>query len=130
MSPPQSGSWPQLPPGQIEEHVLQVGASFDLGRGWRLAGRFLTYRGWPYIHSASNPYDEPTREHLSPFVRIDGRFEKRWAWRKAGYISLVLEILNATAAKEIVSRDCFSGVCQDQSIGPVIVPSLGVEGAL
>jgi TonB family protein len=111
-------------------HVFQAGISADLGWGWRIGSRFLTYRGWPDEGAVRQPLSPPT-ERLKSFYRLDGRIEKRWSWRKAGYISVVLEVLNATAAEEIVRRECPpEESCRDQKIGPITVPSLGVEGAL
>lgn len=111
-------------------HVFQIGSSVQLGLGWRMSARFLTYRGWPDL--GNDPDNLVSRGHLPAFWRIDGRIEKRWDWRKTGYISLVIEALNASGQKEIVSRDCtlLDGTCRDQEIGPIIAPSLGVEGAL
>jgi hypothetical protein len=131
----------QLAPARISPfdrtHVFQLGASFDAGAGWRLGARFLTYSGWP--EQGISPGSQrgptgPTGDRLHPFVRVDGRIEKQWAWRKTGHISLILEVLNATASEEVVGRDCIQvnqqNVCKDSKIGPITVPSLGVEGAL
>lgn len=112
-------------------HVFQIGASADLGRGYRVGARFLTYRGWPDEGTELLSNTEP-EERLRPFVRLDARFEKRWDWRKNGHISFIVEVLNATATKEVIGRDCdspFQG-CRDDAIGPITVPSIGVEGAL
>lgn len=111
-------------------HVFQAGASVDLGRGYRIGARFLTYRGWP--DEGSNPSSlTPPTAHLPTFVRVDARFEKRWDFRKSGYVSFIVEVLNATGAKEIIGRDCSAqGTCRDNDIGPITVPSIGVQGAL
>ena len=59
------------------------------------------------------------------------RLEKRWAWRKAGYISFVIEGLNVTGTRDVVGRRCSgSRGCRDEYFGPVVAPSIGVEGAL
>lgn len=116
-------------------YVLHVGASADLGHGVRAGARFLTYRGWPDEGEADRTSRLP-KGRLPPFIRLDARLEKRWTLRQARYIAVVLEGLNVTASKEIVGRSCLpgpSGVtrrCQDDVIGPIVVPSLGVEGAL
>jgi TonB family protein len=111
-------------------HVFQLGAAADLGAGFHLSARFLTYRGWPDEGTSRTPIEAPTGR-LPAFYRLDGRFEKRWHWRKDGFIALVLEALNATAAEEVIRRECAPiGGCHDQKIGPITVPSLGVEGAL
>jgi hypothetical protein len=109
-------------------HVLQLGSSVDLGANWRASARFLTYRGWP--DEGADPNVVIPKGHLSPFFRVDARIEKRWHWRKEGYISLVLEVLNATAAEEVIRRECGPGGCTDATVGPVTIPSVGVEGAL
>jgi len=113
-------------------YVMHVGGSIDLGGGFRASTRVLTYRGWPDEGRQRNTLVPPTNR-LSPFVRLDVRFEKRWAFRKAGYISVVLEGLNVTATRETLGRTCDSDPrepCRDDTIGPIIVPSIGVEGAL
>ena len=111
-------------------HVLQVGGSADLGKGWRASARFLTYTGWPNEGTSLTSRFTPTRR-LPAFARVDARVEKRWSWRKAGHVAVVLEALNATAATEVIGRRCsgFEG-CRDEEIGPIVMPSLGVEGAL
>ncbi|MBX3206027.1 MAG: TonB-dependent receptor [Labilithrix sp.] len=111
-------------------HVLHVGGSADLGRGWRAGVRFLTYRGWPDEGTSLTSISPPSRR-LPAFTRIDARIEKRWSWRKAGHIALVLEALNATASTEIIGRRCIPDEgCRDEELGPIVIPSLGVEGAL
>jgi hypothetical protein len=118
-------------------HVLQVGGSVDLGARWRASARLLTYSGWPTEESGAG--DTSTSQgsaasagsRLPVFTRLDLRLEKRWALRKAGYISFVIEALNATGTRDVVGRSCGGPRgCRDQYFGPVIVPSIGVEGAL
>ena len=40
----------------------------------------------------------------------------------------MLEMLNATLTKEVISEDCYEGICREDAIGPVTIPSLGLEG--
>ena len=54
-----------------------------------------------------------------PYYRVDFRVEKRWSVLDTGWLSLVVEMLNATLTKETIGG---------QQIGPVLVPSLGLEG--
>lgn len=103
-------------------HVLNVAAAFDLGRGFRAGARFTFYTGAPTPAGQAAvvsgiPNAEPTRDPT--FYRLDLRLEKRWTLQKARWISFVAETLNTTLHKEIVS-----GV----EIGPIAIPSLGVEG--
>ena len=111
-------------------HVAQIGGAYYIGHGWRTSARFLVYTGWPDFSGSLPALTE--RGRLPAFYRVDARIEKRWAWRKAGYISFVIEALNALAQEETVSRDCDPGTgqCTYNKIGPIVAPSIGVEGAL
>lgn len=109
-------------------YVFQVGGVVDLGRGWKTSARFLTYGGWPLER------DEDTglvQGRLPSFLRADARLEKRWTMAKERWISLIFEGLNVTGSKDIVGRRCAERIgCRNQELGPVIVPSIGVEGGL
>jgi hypothetical protein len=71
----------------------------------------------------------PRWERLPPFLRLDVRLEKRWSIGKNGWLSLVLDVLNATLSKESLPGFCdaFSS-CEPQEFGPVTAPILGLEG--
>jgi TonB family protein len=117
-------------------HVLQVGGALELGANWRASARVLTYTGWPTEKGSERQPGTPSASapvagsRLPAFTRLDLRIEKRWAWRKAGYISFVIEALNATGTRDVVGKTCGTQGCRDSYFGPVIVPSIGVEGAL
>jgi hypothetical protein len=109
-------------------HVLNVALSGDLGRNWRLGGRFLFYSGIPtqvaYIQAAQAPPRTP------PFWRLDFKLQKRWYLKSpTAWWGLVLEVLNTTLNKEAISGSCNAFDCTYQKIGPVTVPSIGAEGA-
>ena len=72
----------------------------------------------------------PTRARGSPpFFRVDLRLEKRWQLGQKTWISFVAEWMNATLSKEAVGTMCtLNDGCQTQTVGPVSIPSLGVEG--
>jgi TonB family protein len=106
-------------------HVLNVAASYDLGRNWRFGNRVVFYTGIPAILGASNP--DPSLR-TPPFWRLDWRLQKRWLY-PWGYTGLVFEVLNTTLNKEVVSIDCSFGTCREEAIGPVTIPSIGFEGA-
>ena len=132
-------------------HVLNVMGAYDLGKGWRVGGRFYFYSGKPYSQQyygfAVPPFNN---ERLPSYYRIDVRLEKTWPVGKSGRISFVLEGLNVTLNKETVGLDCtptqgappprpgmpldriptaWLDKCERQQVGPVAVPSIGVEGA-
>lgn len=102
--------------------VAQIGGVVDLGRNRRVSSRLLGYGGWPS--------DEPPGSRLPPFYRMDLRIEKRWVWSEHRFISFVIEGLNVTATKEVLARSCDDGRCRNEEFGPLVAPSIGVEGAL
>lgn len=104
-------------------HVFNTALAFDLGRNWRAGTRLMFYTGLP---KAPDPTDDSTR--LPSFFRVDLRIEKRWQLKNTMWLSFVAEWLNATLSKESVSTSCTLAGCQAQEIGPITIPSLGVEG--
>jgi len=105
-------------------HVLNASAAYNLGRNWRAGTRVTFYTGLP---KAPDPSD-PSATRLPPFFRIDVRLEKRWQLGEKTWISVVAEWMNATLSKEAVSTTCNLQGCSAMEIGPVTIPSLGVEG--
>ena len=101
-------------------HVLHTAIGYDLGRGWRSGLRFSLYSGAPHAPAAATGGDETGDQARDPpYYRVDFRVEKRWSVLDTGWLSLVVEMLNATLTKETIGG---------QQIGPVLVPSLGLEG--
>jgi hypothetical protein len=105
-------------------HVLNVALAYNLGRGFRAGGRVMFYTGLPGVATPENP----DGGRLPAFFRLDLRLEKRWRLGKDAWISGVAEWLNATLSKEAVSTRCTLSGCEAQKIGPITIPSLGVEG--
>jgi len=109
-------------------HVLNLALSGNLGRNWRLGGRWLFYSGIPsrvaYIQAAQSPPRTP------PFWRLDFKLQKRWYIKAPdAWWGVVLEVLNTTLNKEVLNGDCNAFRCSNESIGPVTIPSIGAEGA-
>jgi hypothetical protein len=102
-------------------HVMNAALSFDLGRNWRAGTRFILYTGVPSPPS-SNSLVPPLRPASPPrdptFYRVDLRLEKRWVYSPTFYFSVIAELMNATLHKEVLFGD---------SIGPITIPSIGVE---
>jgi hypothetical protein len=98
-------------------HVFNAAISWDLGRGYRLGSRLVFYSGYPH----------PTLGRLPPFFRFDWRAEKKWRVGR-GWIAAVLEVQNSMLAKETLQATCTGAVCTPVQIGPVTIPSLGLEG--
>jgi TonB family protein len=110
-------------------HVINAALGWDLGRGWRAGTRLVFYTGLPadLVSSASASTTASRPDRLPPFFRMDVRVEKRWKLGDRAWISLVLEALNAMLAKETVAVQCGLTDCQSVRIGPVALPSIGVE---
>ncbi|MCU0686394.1 MAG: TonB family protein [Polyangiaceae bacterium] len=110
-------------------HVLNLALAYDLGRRWRAGGRFVLYSGFPRFDQGgddtgdASPFSpagvrslHPPRQ--PPFYRLDVRLEKRWQVNRTVWWSLVFEVLNTTLSREII---------EEEPIGPVTIPSIGVE---
>jgi len=123
----------EFPSAFDRRHVANVALAYNLGRRWRAGTRLVLYTGAPKrtpTTSTSTSTETPTSGAASTamvadpprdpaFYRIDLRLEKLWPMGKTSHISFVAEVLNATMHKET-----YNGA----TIGPIFVPSLGVEG--
>ncbi len=128
-------------------HVLTLAAAYDLGKRWRAGARFYYYSGRPYSPSIEGISVPPYNSlRLPAFWRIDLRLEKSWRIGKNGQIAFVFEGLNVTLNKEAVDIDCptnnnassLAGVlasgaprdqCPYEELGPITIPSVGLEGS-
>jgi len=103
-------------------HVATVAGAYDLGRRWRAGARFTAYSGTPSVPESNGLVPPPRSTSPSrdpPFFRIDLRLEKRWQLSKTAWLAFVAEVMNATLNKETVLS---------RQVGPVTIPSIGVEG--
>jgi hypothetical protein len=103
-------------------HVANAALAYNLGRNWRAGTRLVFYTGGPKIveyHGATPPPPSTSAGREPAFYRVDVRLEKRWTYDKNRWLSFVAEVLNTTFHKETV---------QSQPIGPVTIPSIGLEG--
>lgn len=122
-------------------HVLNALTGFDFGRGYRASGRFMYFTGEPYSKRDGEIPIPPYHGFRQPdFYRIDVRLEKRWPLGKDGFIAIVLEGMNVTLQKQSAGLDCrgtldrsvgggtsSTTTCSPAMIGPITIPSLGVE---
>ena len=121
-------------------HVVNMVASYDLGNGWNTGARFLAYSGLPYSDTRDyvpvKPYND---ERMPAFYRIDVRLEKRWHVGTKATLALVFEGMNVTLNKEVLGVHCAPAGgasassfdrCSYETLGPVAVPSVGIEGTL
>ncbi|MBL8608156.1 MAG: energy transducer TonB [Myxococcales bacterium] len=124
-------------PGEFDRrHVLNVIGAFDIGAGFRAGGRFVFYTGTPYSPKI-NGIDVPpyNSQRIPDFWRVDVRLEKRWKLRDPAYISAVIEWMNVAFREEAFGVECVREEgrlydrCGAQMIGPITIPSIGLEGA-
>jgi hypothetical protein len=120
-------------------HVLNAVVAYDLGRRWRVGSRLLFYTGTPYSQLDGSYPVPPYNAYRGPsFYRVDFRLEKRWPLGSNGSIAFVLEGLNVTLRKEVTTlglecegKSTFEGEastrCEPSEIGPLTIPSVGVE---
>jgi hypothetical protein len=64
---------------------------------------------------------------LPGFYRFDLRLEKRWPLGDEGSWALTFELMNATFQRETLNTRCDAGVCRPVTIGPITLPSVGIE---
>ncbi|MBN1606592.1 MAG: energy transducer TonB [Polyangiaceae bacterium] len=108
-------------------HVLQGALALDLGRHWRVGGRAVLLSGVP-TQTTSPQGPRFGGDRAAPFFRIDVRGEKRWPLGEHAWVAATAELLNATFAHEVVGRTCIT-TCRESRVGPVTIPSIGVEAA-
>jgi hypothetical protein len=135
------GTVPYLSPFD-RTHVLSGVASYDVGDRWRAGVRGTYYSGRPdfpafYFGQQSSEFafgpGQLPQHRLPPFIRIDVNAEKRWsmpALGEHGWIAVVFDFFDATLTKESIGFRCdvATGVCTAREVGPIALPSLGVEG--
>jgi hypothetical protein len=101
-----------------------VRATFNTGRpdipSFTLDGQTLPFA----LGAASVP-----QHRLPDFYRIDLRGEKRWTFSGRKWLAVVLEFFDATLNSEAVDFQCSidQGVCTAAKVGPIALPSIGVE---
>ncbi|HEY6723567.1 MAG TPA: TonB family protein [Polyangiaceae bacterium] len=123
-------------------HVLNAILSVDLGRHWRAGSRFVLYSGVPYSALSGSVPVPPYHAYRDPtFYRVDVRLEKRWLFERGRSVAFVVEGQNVTLRKEAntLGMDCrgtisrgppetYTTECERGTVGPITLPSIGVEG--
>lgn len=131
----------RVPSGFDRTHVASAALAFDFGSGYLGGLRNLLYTGSPLVEDDGD--ELVVEDRLGPFYRLDWRFEKRWKLGQSGWISVIAEVANTFLAAEEIGQECEyevgtgpNGVdpvvlgksCHRNTLGPVTIPSLGVEG--
>ncbi len=129
-----------IPSDYDRTHVLNAAIAYALGRGYRAGLRFLLYTGRPYTPTRFDGsfLTVPNSSRLPAFYRFDVRLEKKWNFANDRSLSAVLEGMNVTLRKEANGVTCgvrateddvdLGNGCVADVIGPIAVPSVGIEG--
>jgi hypothetical protein len=116
-----------IPSAYDRTHVAQLALLYDFGGGFRGGVRHVFYTGFPADEASAGhaPLSDPPR--VKPFYRLDARLSKRWTVGKTAWVSLVLDIQNATLSKDTFDVSCTAQGCTPRVIGPVAIPALALE---
>jgi len=112
--------------GYDRPHVLNLAGSYDLGSRWMAGVQTVLYSGIPGSRTLGERriFDQ---SRAAPFFRIDLRLEKRFPISQQAWWAITAEIMNATLSREVLRRSCQPD-CEDEKVGPIVLPSLGVNG--
>lgn len=122
-----------------QTHNLTVLGSYDLGRGWRLGGKFRYVTGNPYtpctggvLNAAAGSYDciqgVPNSRRIPSFNQLDVRVDKTWtfdSYKITAYLD-VQNIYNRSNAEGVSYNYRYTK--PEWQTGLPIIPSLGVRG--
>lgn len=113
------------PAASDRTHVINLAASWEPGAHWLVGARALSYTGVP---SRRELGEEARRTSI--FWRLDWRVQKSWIESGGRVWNLVFEVLNTTLNREMVTLDCMTDPCEADYLGPITVPSIGLEATL
>jgi hypothetical protein len=91
-----------------------------------VSARTIAYSGVP----GSRTFGERRifdQSRARPFFRVDARLEKRFQISQRSWWAVVAELMNASFSQEVLRRPCEPN-CEDDVVGPLVLPSLGVTG--
>ncbi len=115
-------------------HVLSAVVHYDLGRGYGAGLRGTYYTGRPDVPqmaAATTALPRASEQRrLADYYRVDARLDKRWSLGRDRWVSVVAEFFDATLTKEAVDFKCnfVTRMCVSETVGPIALPSLGLEG--
>jgi hypothetical protein len=122
-------------------HVFSTVFSYDFGGGFRSGFRFTYYTGRPELPvivtgggdaGSNSPALQPgtyPQHRLPQFYRLDLRGEKQWQFGDR-YLTATIEFFNATLSEDSIEFQCTlaDNTCRAIQIGPITLPSVGIEG--
>jgi TonB dependent receptor/TonB-dependent Receptor Plug Domain len=120
-------------------NVLSAVVRYDFGHGIDAGVRATYNTGRPEIpsillegQSLATAFGATgvVQHRLPHFFRIDARAAKRWNLAEGRWLSAVLEFFNATMNREAVDFRCsiVEWRCTAERVGPIALPSIGLEG--
>jgi TonB family protein len=122
-----------------QTHILTAIASFRLGRGWEIGGRFRFVTGNPTTPVAGAVFNadtgtytqvpgQPFSVRVAPFHQLDLRVDKTWSLGRRGTLNLYLEVLNVynNANQEGVQYN-YNFTQSNVVTGLPLFPNLGVR---
>jgi hypothetical protein len=132
------GNQPYLSPFD-RTHVISAVLHYDLGHGYGAGARGTFYSGRPdiptFVFSGTSPafafgQSRVGQHRLPAYYRFDARVDKRWSLGSHAWLSVVAEFFDATLSKEAVDYKCnfLTRMCTAQEVGPIALPSIGLEG--
>ncbi|MBN1770651.1 MAG: TonB-dependent receptor [Deltaproteobacteria bacterium] len=122
-----------------QTHVLNLVLSWDVGRGWRIGGRFhlrsgrpytpLEWTGRPGIEGSCRVSGGRNTERLPPFYRLDLRVDKKWTF-ETWWFALYFEFINITFTAEPLSMECNweEPHVRLEEVPYIVIPTLGFRG--
>ncbi len=124
-----------------QPHILTALASYKLGRGWLLSGRFRLVSGNPYTPCVGGRFDSASgsyacvqgteySERMPVFHQLDLRVEKAWAftsWKLSAYVDII-NVYNRKNAESPAYN--FDNSQAGFAYGLPLFPSIGVRGEL
>jgi hypothetical protein len=132
-----SGEVPYLSPFD-RTHVLSVVARYAFANDVSAGVRGTYYTGRPdfptFAYGAATTFSvapgQIAQHRLPPFYRLDARVDKRWNLPGGRWLTGVVEFFDATLSKEAIDFRCqlLTGQCVAQQVGPIALPSIGLEG--
>jgi outer membrane receptor protein involved in Fe transport len=121
-------------------HDFSGVVQYDFEHGVKAAARFTYYTGRPDFPSlgygtalspdiAFGP-GQVAQHRLPSYARLDLRAEKRWQLGRTRWLSAVVEFFNVSLTKEPIAFTCSvtTAICNATDVGPIALPSVGVEG--
>ncbi|MEZ0312123.1 MAG: TonB family protein [Myxococcota bacterium] len=124
-----------------QTHILTALASYRLGSGWLIGGRFRMVSGNPYTPCVGGRFDSSSGsyacitgreygERMPMFHQLDVRVEKTWAftsWKLSTYVDVINAYNHKNAEAPTYKFDNSQG---GFAYGLPFFPSIGVRGEL